>query len=104
MLGRAGQGSAMEAGDATPHLRRARRLPGTRLVETRDLGSLLYLAAALILLAKSTEHNPCGKICSPSGVILDKNRALVLLFSIIIYHIIRTFHLVVISPTVSERF
>jgi hypothetical protein len=47
MLGRAGQGGEMEAGDGTPHPRRGRRLPRTRLVEARDLGSLLYLAAAL---------------------------------------------------------
>jgi hypothetical protein len=65
--------------------------------------TLFTLENERILLAKSTEHNPCGKICSPSGVILDKNRALVLLFSIIIYYMIRTYHLVVISPTVVRR-
>ncbi len=55
MLGRAGQGSEMEAGDAAPHPRRGRRLPRTRLVEARDLGSLLYLAAALPAAAMLSE-------------------------------------------------
>ena len=34
-----------------------------------------------ILLANSTEQNPCGKICSCRSAVLDKSRIMVLLHS-----------------------
>src|SRR5689334_23395992 len=56
-----------------------------------------------ILLAKSPEHNLCGKICSRHGAKLDENRTYTLMNSTIIQNIGRVCRLAVISPTVSMR-
>src|SRR3954463_5209947 len=56
-----------------------------------------------ILLAKSPEHNLCGKIWSHYGAKLDENRTYTLTNSTIMYSIGLVCHLAVISPTVSLR-
>src|SRR3954452_1256283 len=57
-----------------------------------------------ILLANSSEQNPCGKICSHHGAKLNKNRTSALTNSTIMQSIVCVCRLVVISPTVSVRF
>src|SRR3954449_9156383 len=57
-----------------------------------------------ILLAKSPEHNLCGKTWSHYGAKLDENRTYTLTNSTIMYSIGSVYHLAVISPTVSGRF
>jgi hypothetical protein len=56
-----------------------------------------------ILLAKSPEQNPCGKICSQHGAKLDENRTSTLTNSTTIQSIGSVCRLVVISPTDPPR-
>src|SRR4051812_41793646 len=57
-----------------------------------------------IPLAKSPEHNPCGKIYSHHSAKLDKTRTSTLTNSTTMHSVGSVCRLVVISPTVSGRF
>src|SRR3954451_2677051 len=61
-------------------------------------------ATGRILLAKSPEHNLCGKIYSHHGAKLDENRTYTLTNSTIMHSVGSVCRLVVTSPTVSGRF
>src|SRR5689334_24583850 len=54
-----------------------------------------------MLLAKSSEHNPCGKVCSCPSAKLDNIRTYVLIDSTVMHSIGCVSHLSVTSPTVS---
>src|SRR3954468_23722763 len=57
-----------------------------------------------IPLAKSPEHNPCGKIYSHHSAKLDKTRTSTLTNSTTMHSVGSVCRLVVISPTVSDRY
>src|SRR4051794_5428289 len=57
-----------------------------------------------IPLAKSPEHNPCGKGCSDHRAKLDENRTSTLTNSTTMQSIGCVCRLVVISPTVSDSY
>src|SRR3954471_11497085 len=93
-----------------PTLRRAPR--GDRRTARGQCGSLDLRCRGLspptpcrspgaLPLAKSPEHNLCGKLCSRHGAKLDENRTYTLMNSTIIHNIGCVCRLAVISPTVS---
>src|SRR3954447_6143280 len=77
-------------------------MDAVRVAGTGLSGVDLDLPTHLILLANSTEHNLCEKICSYHGAKLDENRTSTPTNSTIMQSIGAVCRLVVISPAVSD--